>query len=219
MAGVLGLALAIGAGVLLAQLLMRPPSADLRSLAAYLALSGAATLGIGWAALRLADRAFGLSIRLKAFVSATLGSGVALLNVFIVAQLMFVSTSHDLKLLVALIVFSAIVTVFFSMWAASTITSRMEGVARGIHALAGGSYEARVEVDGRDEVAKLAAAVNVLAQRLESADEQQQALDDQRRELTAAMSHDLRTPLASIRAMVEALDDRMVEDVGEVARY
>lgn len=216
---VLALTLAIGAGLLLAQLLMAPPASDMKTMAAYLTLSGAVTMGTGWLALTIADRAVGLAIQTKAFLSAAIGSAVALLNVFIVAQLMFVSTAHDLKLLVALIGFSAIVTVFFSLWAASTVAGRIEQVAKGIRSLAGGDYRARVEVPGGDEVSQLARDVNELARRLEAAEEQRLALDRERRELTAAISHDLRTPLASVRAMVEALDDRVVQDTAEVERY
>ena len=215
----LALTLAIGVGLLLAQLLMSPPARDMRTMATYLTLTGAATMGGGWLALRIAERAVGLSIQTKAFLSTAIGSGVALLNVVIVAQLMFVSTSHDLKLLVALIIFSAVVTVFFSLWVASTIAGRIELVAAGIRSLAAGDYLARVAVEGGDEVAQLAAAVNLLARRLQEAEEQRRALDRERHELTAAISHDLRTPLASVRAMVEALDDRVVDDPDEVARY
>lgn len=215
----LGLTLAIGTGLLLTQLLMSPPARDLRTMAGYLTLTGAATMGGGWLALRLADRAVGLSIQTKAFLSAVIGSGVALLNVVIVAQLMFVSTSHDLKLLIALICFSAVVTTFFSLWVASTIASRVELVAGGIRALAVGDYGARVDVGGGDEVAQLAADVNLLAERLQAAEEERAALDRERNELTAAVSHDLRTPLASVRAMVEALDDGVVSDLDEIARY
>ncbi|MCH8066319.1 MAG: HAMP domain-containing histidine kinase [Chloroflexi bacterium] len=216
---VLALTLAIGAGVLLAQLLMSPPSSDLRTLAAYLTVSGVASLGLGWLALRAADRAVGLTIQAKAFLSSIIGSGVALLNIFIVAQLMFVSTSHDLNLLIALILFSAIVTLFFSLWVATTVAGRIELVADGIRSLAGGDYQARLADAGGDEVAKLAADVNLLATRLQAAEEQRTALDRERQELTAAISHDLRTPLASVRAMVEALDDHVVEEAGEVKRY
>ena len=143
---VLALALAIGAGVLLAELLMSPPAGDLRSLAAYLTLSGAGTMGMGWLALRVADSVVGLKIQTKAFLSATIGTGVALLNVFIVAQLMFVSTAHDLRLLVALLVFSAVVTIFFSLWVASTVAGRITRVAGAIRALAGGQYRDRIDV-------------------------------------------------------------------------
>ncbi|HEY5639935.1 MAG TPA: HAMP domain-containing sensor histidine kinase, partial [Dehalococcoidia bacterium] len=215
----LALTLAIGVGLLIAELLMTPPSGELRDLGAYLALSGAATLGGGWLALRFADHALGLSIQAKAFLGAVIGGGVALLNVFIVAQLMFVSTAHDLKLLVALLVFSAFVTLFFSMWVASTIVGRMATATAGIRNLAAGAFDSRIVLSGNDEVARLADDVNALAERLQEAERERAALDRERKELTAAVSHDLRTPLASVRAMVEALADDVVKDPAEVGRY
>ena len=77
-----------------------------------------------------------------------IGGGVALLNVFIVAQLMFVSTSHDLKLLIALMVFSAIVTMFFSLLAASAIAGRIGRITAAIRTLAAGSYGPALDVSG-----------------------------------------------------------------------
>lgn len=216
---VLALTLAIGVGLLIAELSMTPPAGELRDLGAYLALSGAATLGVGWFALRFADHALGLSIQAKAFLGAVIGAGVALLNVFIVAQLMFVSTAHDLKLLVALLVFSAFVTLFFSMWVASTIVGRMAAATSGIRRLAAGEFGSRIALSGNDEVAQLANDVDILAGRLQAAERERAALDRERKELTAAVSHDLRTPLASVRAMVEALADNVVADPGEVQRY
>ena len=211
--------LAVGSGILLAELLMSPPAGELRSLTAYLALSGTATVGAGWLILRGTDHFLGLSIRAKASLGGILAGSVALLNVFVTAQLMFISTSHDLKLLIALIVFSGIVTIFFSIWVAYSVTSRLTMVTEGVRALAAGDYGARVEVSGKDEVSRLAVDVNVLAVRLLTAEHERATLDKEKRDLTAAVSHDLRTPLASLRAMVEALDDRVVDDPGEVRRY
>jgi signal transduction histidine kinase len=68
-------------------------------------------------------------------------------------------------------------------------------------------------------VAALAADINALAMKLQTLEEERAAIDAERRELTAAISHDLRTPLASMRAMVEALDDGVVDDAAEVRRY
>jgi signal transduction histidine kinase len=47
----------------------------------------------------------------------------------------------------------------------------------------------------------------------------ERALERSRRELVAWVSHDLRTPIAGIRAMVEALDDGVVADPADVRRY
>ena len=110
-------------------------------------------------------------------------------------------------------------TIFFSLWVASTIVGRVATVAAGIRSLATGDYGVSVPVVGRDEVARLAGDVNVLAQRLRAGKEEREAFERERRELTAAVSHDLRTPLASVRAMVEALDDHVVEDPVEIERY
>jgi signal transduction histidine kinase len=132
---------------------------------------------------------------------------------------MFVSTSHDLKLLVALVVFSAVVTAFFSLWAAATVAWRIEQITSGVRRLAGGDYATRLDASGRDEVARLSEDVNSLAARLKATEEQRAALDRERRDLTVAVSHDLRTPLASLRAMTEALSDGVIEDPGEVRRY
>jgi len=215
----LALTLAIGSGLLLTQLLMSPPTGDLQTMSAYLTLSAVGTAGLGWAGLRAADQIMGLTLRWRAFASSALAGIVALLNVLIVAQLMFVSTAHDLKLLIALVVFSAVVTAFFSMWAAATVAGRVEQVAMAVKRLAGGDFATDLASGGHDEVARLAQDVNSLAARLKAAEDQRTALDHERRELTAAVSHDLRTPLASLRAMTEALGDGVIEDPAEVQRY
>jgi signal transduction histidine kinase len=69
------------------------------------------------------------------------------------------------------------------------------------------------------ELATLAAELEQTSARLAEAQAQASALERSRRELVAWVSHDLRTPLAGVRAMVEALEDRVVDDPDTVARY
>ncbi len=76
---------------------------------------------------------------------------------------------------------------------------------RGISArLAGGELNVRAPIDGPREVADVGRSFNEMAASVEE-------LFDARRQLVAWASHDLRTPLASLRAMLEALEDGLAE--------
>jgi len=70
-----------------------------------------------------------------------------------------------------------------------------------------------------DEVAELARAFNRMSQELAQSIGKERRLEEERRVLFASISHDLRTPLASIRAMVEAINDRVVTEPLAVQRY
>lgn len=214
----LGLTFAIGSGVLLAEVLMSPPVSELAKLALYFALAGGATLGAAWLILLALERTVALSIQAKALITGFAAGAVALVNVLIIAQLMFVSTGHDLKVLLTVVVFSAVVTVVLSVWVARNVAGRLHLIAGVVDSLARGDLTARAQVGGRDEVASLATDVNVLAGRLQEAERQREALDRERHDLTTSISHDLRTPVASLRAMVEALQDGVV-DADEAPRY
>jgi signal transduction histidine kinase len=71
---------------------------------------------------------------------------------------------------------------------------------------------------GRDEVAELAVAVEAMVEQLHAEEQHRASADRARRDLVAAVSHDLRTPLASLRLLAEAVEDRIVEGA-ERARY
>jgi signal transduction histidine kinase len=78
------------------------------------------------------------------------------------------------------------------------LTGRLERLQRGVDSLGGGDLSARVAVEGRDEIAGLAASFNRAAGQIEQ-------LIRANRSLLANASHELRTPLARIRLAVEML--------------
>lgn len=81
---------------------------------------------------------------------------------------------------------------------ARTLTRRLERLQRGVEALGGGELSARVQVEGKDEVARLAESFNRAAARIE-------ALVGAHKSLLAHASHELRTPLARIRMALELI--------------
>jgi signal transduction histidine kinase len=69
------------------------------------------------------------------------------------------------------------------------------------------------------ELAELARELEAAYGRVAAAHEREKALEASRRELVAWVSHDLRTPLAGLRAMAEALEDGVVADQETTRRY
>jgi signal transduction histidine kinase len=76
------------------------------------------------------------------------------------------------------------------------LTRRLERLQTGVETLGAGQLSARVKVEGRDEVARLATSFNAAAGRIED-------LVNAHRMLLANTSHELRTPLARIRLGLE----------------
>ncbi len=72
---------------------------------------------------------------------------------------------------------------------------------------------------GPIELKQLAGQFNDMGSKLEASFEQLQAAENTRRGLVANMAHDLRTPLASLQAYAEALEDGVVQDEATVRRY
>jgi signal transduction histidine kinase len=69
------------------------------------------------------------------------------------------------------------------------------------------------------ELAELSDGLAAAHERLARARNRERALEASRRELVAWVSHDLRTPLAGLRAMAEALEDQVVVDPRTVSQY
>lgn len=88
--------------------------------------------------------------------------------------------------------------------AAAGITSPLREMAAATRAMADGDYSRRVRATSRDEVGQLATAFNEMAAQLAE-------VDRQRRDLVANASHELRTPIAALQAMIENLADGVSE--------
>ncbi len=94
---------------------------------------------------------------------------------------------------------------------------RLVGMAR---AIGRNDLDTRVgELHASPDLQLLADALDQAAARLDAALAAERQLESERRDLMTSMSHDLRTPLASLRSMVEAIADGVVDDPETVRRY
>ncbi|MDQ3568974.1 MAG: HAMP domain-containing histidine kinase [Actinomycetota bacterium] len=134
------------------------------------------------------------------------------------ARAMFIS-GHDLSVLLTMLLFAGLLAVGFSLYGAGPLARRIEELRRGTARLAAGDLDTEVPADGHDELAMLAGDFNRMARELREAAAREREMDKARRDLVAAVSHDLRTPIASARALIEAVADGVTGDAEMEARY
>jgi signal transduction histidine kinase len=204
--------------VVLVQVVMSPPLGDLIYLAVLLGITSLVSAGFGFISHRLGwwRRLPHLSQTL--ILGYILAGGLALFNVWLTARLMFID-QHDLTLGTLLLIFAGGISVAFGYIISNSVTQDLQDLVAGAERISQGDFATRVNVSGEDEVAQLTQAFNQMAMQLEKAAEAERALDEARRNLVAWASHDLRTPLTSLRVMLDALADGVVDDPETVARY
>jgi signal transduction histidine kinase len=128
------------------------------------------------------------------------------------ARAMFLS-SHDLGVVALVATVAGVVALAFALAVGSALARWSRGLQEearrfGDH----GSFEAGRA--GPSEFAELSDELRRTSERLAESRDREVALEQSRRELVSWVSHDLRTPLAGLRAMTEALEDGLADDPG-----
>ena len=108
---------------------------------------------------------------------------------------------------------------FLTRFVIRRVTGPLDLLAGGVREIRDGNLDHRIEYDSADEFAPVCAAFNEMAERLAASVEQSMRHEQSRKELLAGISHDLRSPLTSIRAYVEGLLDGVARTPEMQQRY
>ncbi|MET9856423.1 HAMP domain-containing sensor histidine kinase [Streptomyces sp. NPDC006450] len=182
-------------------------------LIAVFAFGGAVCAGaVGALVLRLVrHRSVAVSLTVVAAVTVT----AMLAGTLAVAQAMFLSR-HDLGVVTLVVAMAAVVALAVALLLGRWVVARSRELSLAARDFGdGGSFAAPPGLATAELVA-LSRELAATSEKLAVSRERERALETSRRELVAWISHDLRTPLAGLRAMSEALEDGMAEDP---ARY
>ncbi len=163
---------------------------------------GAGVLGLAHLAAARRERLGPLRRQFSLAVAIAVGQLVVVAAAF--AVLMFVS-AHDALMVAVLSCFAGLVAVRAAQLLAAGLLRDVEAVRDGLRAVGEGDRTTRVHTAASDELAELADAANAMVARLAGEERA-------RRDLVAAVSHDLRTPITSLRLLAEAVEDEIVDE-------
>ncbi|MFJ9575524.1 sensor histidine kinase [Streptomyces sp. NPDC101191] len=182
-------------------------------LIAGFALAGALCAALpGAVVLRLVRRrSVAVSLTVVAAVTVT----AMLAGTLAVAQAMFLS-AHDLWVVTVVVAMAALVSLGTALVLGRWVVARSRALARAARDFGDGGSFSAPDGTATAELAALTRELAATSAKLDASRGRERALEASRRELVAWISHDLRTPLAGLRAMAEALEDGMAADP---ARY
>ncbi len=152
------------------------------------------------------------SLRWGAAIVAVVGVVGFVAALVATADAMFLST-HDFHVVLLVSGVAGVVSLSFALVVASAGVRWSRALQAQARQVADeGLYYSAPPLTGPAELAEVSAVLRSTHARLAESRERERALESSRRELVAWVSHDLRTPLAGLRAMTEALEDDMVVD-------
>jgi two-component system, OmpR family, sensor histidine kinase BaeS len=190
------------AGLLVAELAMDVTASERRQLYTVFGIIALSTFVAAVASLRVAARfkSLRISLQVVAFAAvAVTGAAVA-----VASMTMFIE-SHDLTLVLVALVLGVGLGGVLAGAVARPLTDDLTAVSSTATRVAAGDLTARTGIERMDELGTAARAFDQMIHKLQTAEEE-------RRVLLTAIGHDLRTPMASMQAAVEALQDGVAAD-------
>ncbi|MFJ3230962.1 sensor histidine kinase [Streptomyces sp. NPDC086787] len=169
----------------------------------YAFLGATATGLVGAFVLRLIRKR---SVTASLAVVAAVAVFAMLSGTLAVAQAMFLSP-HDLRVVTTIVVMAAVVSLATALLLGRWVVARSRELQLAARSFGDDGDFAVPDVPATAELAALSRELAATSARLAESRERERALESSRRDLVAWISHDLRTPLAGLRAMAEALED------------
>lgn len=112
-----------------------------------------------------------------------------------------------------------ILMLLFTLYISNTIIKPLKNLNIAAENIATGNLDYELKHKREDEIARFTKTFNMMRVKLKESLEKQQFYEQSRKELIASISHDLRTPISSIKGYVEGLQDGLATDEKTFERY
>ena len=121
------------------------------------------------------------------------------------SSLAMVKSNYYLRSGLSTFLIALLFTLIAGLFLFFLLTNRLRKLSEDVQIFKEGKYNHRVEIKGKDELAQLGSTFNEMAKSIEEGIQKLKEADHQRSQLIANISHDLRSPLTSIRGHLETL--------------
>lgn len=159
-----------------------------------------------------------MKLRIYLLIASGVSTSIILLTLFICYRFMLLNWK-DVVLLTTVTLGAACVSMLIHYFMTRPLEKAIHAITEETTHISEGHFEGQVPQIGPAEFQRLADQFNRMTGKLNESFQKLRTAEAFRKELVANVSHDLRTPMASIQAFVEALQDDVIQDKETFAHY
>ncbi len=153
------------------------------------------------------------------FIIANSVSVLIMFSFLSISYVYMVLPNNVIFLLSIITIISSLLSSFIHYLFTKPVERSIQLLAKQTHEIAEGKFDELLPIEGPVEIKELTQRFNNMNLRLKEAFNHIKRSEESRKELVANISHDLRTPMSSIKAFVTAIQDGVVEDDASFQRY
>ena len=150
------------------------------------------------------------SVSRQAALAVTLAIAPVLVALIVFGWLMVISGDAVAEI-AAIVVAAGALAIAGARFVSRQMVADVDAIRSGLDAVARGARQVTIATAADDELRELAASANAMIEQLSREERARSQSDDARRNLVAAVSHDLRTPITSLQLLAEAIGDDIVD--------
>ena len=121
-------------------------------------------------------------------------------------------------IVVALILF-IISVCLYGVWTAQRIKNPLKKINDALGKITEGDYEEKLKLDQAKEFVLISNTINFLIDKLKASNEENKKLEESKTRMLIDLSHDIKTPITTIRGFSAALNEGLIEDSDQIKRY
>lgn len=109
--------------------------------------------------------------------------------------------------------------IIYSMWTARRIEKPLEKIDDALGEIIKGDYNKRLELKGAREFVVVSDTINFLVDKLKNSEEENKRLEESKNRMLLDLSHDIKTPITTIKGFSAALYSGLINEEAQKERY
>ncbi len=143
-------------------------------------------------------------------------------SIFIVSSVMMIlrQTRNMLRdMLIAISIILVITAFIMIFWIYTGVNRPLKKLSEATHRIREKDFDFELEAKGKDEISDLCRDFDDMRQQLKEQEEEKESFDQQSKELISNISHDLKTPITTVKGYVEGIMDGVADTPEKMDRY